>query len=204
MGTPARTHIGLTGGVGSGKSTVAALLAKLGACVIDADAISRRTTAAGGAAMADIERAFGPRVIAADGSLDRPVMRELVFRNPDARARLEAIVHPLVRHETERQTQAAHDAGCRCIVFDVPLLVESAHWRGRLDRVLVVDCTAATQIERTMRRDGLSHDAVQGIVNAQSSRPARLRAADMVIFNDGLSLAALGAQVRQAAACFGL
>ena len=183
---------------------MAALLASLGAFVIDADAISRQTTSGGGTAIASLQREFGPQVIAADGALDRSQMRELVFRNPDARARLEAIVHPLVRQETIRQTQAAHDAGHRCIVFDVPLLVESAHWRGQLDRVLVVDCTAPVQIERAMRRDGLSRSTVEGILASQSSRIVRLRAADIIVFNQGLTLNELEQEVRQAAAGFGL
>lgn len=204
MNRPTNLHLGLTGGIGSGKSTVAAMLTTLGAFVIDADAISRQTTAAGGAAIDDIRREFGPHVIAADGALDRNQMRELVFRNPDARARLEAIVHPLVRLETLRQTRAAHDAGHRCIVFDVPLLVESNHWRQQLDRVLVVDCTASTQIERTMRRDGLERSTVESILASQSGREARLRAADIVIFNEGLTLDELEREVRQAAAGFGL
>lgn len=197
-------RIGLTGGIGSGKSTVAALLAGHGAAVIDADAISRQATAAGGAAIEPIRRAFGADFITPVGALDRERMREQAFADPQARRRLEAIVHPLVAEETQRQTELALAAGARCVVFDVPLLVESTHWRGRVHQVLVVDCTVQTQIERTMRRSGLSREAVEGIIAAQTARGRRLRAADLVVFNDGLSLDALAGEVRQVARRFGL
>lgn len=197
-------RIGLTGGIGSGKSTVAALLAGHGAAVIDADAISRQATAAGGAAIEPIRRAFGADFITPAGALDRERMREQAFADPQARRRLEAIVHPLVAEETQRQTELALAASARCVVFDVPLLVESAHWRGRVHQVLVVDCTVQTQIERTMRRSGLSREAVEGIIAAQTARGRRLRAADLVVFNDGLSLDALAGEVRQVARRFGL
>lgn len=197
-------RIGLTGGIGSGKSTVAALLAELGAAVIDADAISRQTTAAGGAAIAAIRREFGAEFITADGALDRERMRARVFADPAARRRLETIVHPLVAAETARQTQAAIDAGRRCLVYDVPLLVESAHWRGRVDQVLVVDCETETQIERTMRRSGLARAAVEDIVAAQASRLQRLHAADAVIYNDGIPLDGLKRLAQETARRFGL
>jgi dephospho-CoA kinase len=197
-------HIGLTGGIGSGKSTVAAMLAGHDAAVIDADAISRQTTAPGGAAMEQLRREFGANFITADGALDRARMRELVFAQPEARRRLEAIVHPLVGQETARQTQAAQVAGHHCIVFDVPLLAESAHWRQRVDRVLVVDCTPQVQVARTMLRSGLTQAAVEGIMASQTSREARLRVADLVIFNDTLSLSELAEEVRQIALRFGL
>lgn len=197
-------RLGLTGGIGSGKSTVAAMLARHGAAVIDADAISRQTTAAGGTAIAAIRQAFGPEFITPDGALDRDRMRERVFRDPGARRQLEHIVHPLVGLETARQTQAAIAAGCRCIVFDVPLLVESGHWRPRLDQVLVVDCRPEVQVERTMQRSGLARDAVMDILANQASREARLRAADIVLCNDGLSLQELALEVQQMAGRFGL
>lgn len=197
-------HIGLTGGIGSGKSTVAAMLAGHGAAVIDADAISRQTTAPGGAAMEQLRREFGANFITADGALDRARMRELVFAQPEARRRLEAIVHPLVGQETARQTQAAQVAGHHCIVFDVPLLAESVHWRQRMDRVLVVDCTPQVQVARTMLRSGLTQAAVEGIMASQTGREARLRVADLVIFNDTLSLSELAEEVRQIALRFGL
>jgi len=197
-------RLGLTGGIGSGKSTVAAMLARHGAAVIDADAISRQATAAGGTAIAAIRHAFGPECITSDGALDRDRMRERVFRDPDARRQLEHIIHPLVGLETARQTQAAVSAGRRCIVFDVPLLVESGHWRARLDQVLVVDCRPELQIERTMQRNGLTREAVMDILASQTSRGVRLQAADVVLCNDGLSLHELAQEVQEIAGRFGL
>ena len=187
--------LGLTGGIGSGKSTVAGMLAARGAAIIDADAISRATTAPGGSAMPAIQSEFGPDFVAADASLDRERMRQLVFQDPGARQRLEAIVHPLVALETERQAQAAVAKGHRWLVFDVPLLAESKRWQGRCDKVLVIDCSAATQIQRVMARSGLSAGEVQRIIDAQTSREKRLAIADWVILNDGLDLVALQAQV---------
>ncbi|MDO5625163.1 MAG: dephospho-CoA kinase [Pseudomonadota bacterium] len=189
--------LGLTGGIGSGKSTVAALLAERGAAVIDADAISRAATATGGPALPAIARAFGPAMIGADGALDRAAMRALVYADASARQRLEAIIHPLVSQETDRQTQAATQAGARLIVFDVPLLVEAgARWRRRVDRVLVVDCERATQIARVMARNALTEQQVRDILAAQASRAARLAAADAVVFNGAaVSLHALRRQV---------
>ena len=181
-------QLGLTGGIGSGKSTVAQMLADRGAAIIDADAISRATTASGGAAMAAVREQFGPEFVAADGSLDRARMREKVFKDPTARQRLEAIIHPLVTRETERQAGAAMQAGKRCLVFDVPLLAESSRWQGRVDKVLVVDCDPETQVQRVVARNGLSADEVRRIIAAQSSREKRLAIADWVILNDGLSL----------------
>lgn len=198
------TWLGLTGGIGSGKSTVAALLASHGATVIDADAISRQTTASGGGAIHAIREAFGPEFINPDGALDRDRMRGHVFLDPSARQRLEHIIHPLVGAETTRQAQAAMAAGCRCIVFDIPLLVESGHWRPRLDQVLVIDCRPETQIERTMQRSGLTREAVAAIIASQARRAQRLRAADIVLCNDGLSLAQLGQEVGLLARRFGL
>lgn len=187
--------IGLTGGIGSGKSTVAGMLRERGAALIDADAISRASTAPGGAAMAAIAAQFGPEFITPEGALNRERMRERVFQDPQARQQLEAIIHPLVAQETARQTQAAIDAGHRCLVFDVPLLAESAHWRGRVDRVLVVDCSAQTQISRVMARSGLKAEDVERIIAAQTSREKRLAIADWVILNDGLSLDELRGRV---------
>lgn len=205
MSTVARAHrLGLTGGIGSGKSTVAGMLAQLGAVVVDADAISRACTAPGGAAVGAIAQAFGAQFVTADGALDREQMRALVFSKPEAKARLEAIIHPLVGAQTAQQAQAAEDAGARCIVFDVPLLVESRHWRRNVDRVLVVDCLGSTQTARVMARNGLAEAEVQRIMAAQVSRARRLAAADLVVFNDGLGLDALQAEVQQIGAQFGL
>ena len=202
----AATLLGLTGGIGSGKSTVAQMLAVQGAAIIDADAISRATTAAGGAALPTIAQQLGAHLIAPDGALDRTAMRALVFDDTDARQRLEAIIHPLVAQETDRQARLALDAGRRLLVFDVPLLVESgARWRAKVDRVLVIDCDSATQIGRVMVRNALPRDQVEQIVAAQASRAQRLAAADLVIFTGaGVTQDALGAQAARLAQTFGL
>jgi dephospho-CoA kinase len=186
--------LGLTGGIGSGKSTVAQMLAERGAAVIDADAISRGTTAAGGAAMSAIEQQFGPEFVASDGSLDRTRMRQKVFEDPQARAQLEAIVHPLVAQETERQAELAMAQGRRWLVHDIPLLAESARGKYRFDKVLVIDCSPLTQVQRVMARNAMAPDEVQRIIASQASREKRLAIADWVILNDGLDLH----QLRQA------
>ena len=194
-------HLGLTGGIGSGKSTVASALKQLGAEVIDADAISRGTTQAGGSAMAAVAAIFGQRYIAPDGALDRQAMRARIFEDPEARTRLEAIVHPLVAEEiaTRVNSSTAH-----CVVFDVPLLVESPRWRHQLDWVWVVDCEEETQITRVQRRSGWERAMVQAVMNSQSPRRDRVAAADVVIFNDTLSLHELHHLVGQLASDFGL
>lgn len=197
-------RLGLTGGIGSGKSTVAALLAQLGAAVLDADAISRTLTAPHGLAIAPVLHAFGTEFITPAGALDRERMRALVFADPGAKQRLEAIIHPLVGQETSRQALAARASGKHCLVFDVPLLVESGHWRQRLDQVLVVDCLPETQISRVMARSALSRDAVLAIMAAQANREVRLQAADAVLFNDTLTLDDLAREVRALAPAFGL
>jgi dephospho-CoA kinase len=202
MGSAVR--LGLTGGIGSGKSTVARMLAKRGAAVIDADAISRSVTASGGAAIAAIAAEFGAEFINTAGALDRERMRNLVFADTSARLRLERIVHPLIGREIEHQSTAAISAGRSVLVFDVPLLVESGHWRQKLDRVLVVDCPPDVQVARVMARDGLALEAVEKIIASQAARVERLRAADLVLFNDGLDLAQLAHKVEQIAARFGL
>lgn len=196
--------LGLTGGIGSGKSTVAAALAKLGATVMDADAISRSLTAPGGQAIAAIRLAFGDDFIAPDGALDRQRMRNLAYTDATARQRLEAIIHPLVQTEIWQQARDAEAAGSRCLVFDVPLLVESAHWRARVDKVLVVDCSHETQIARVMTRNNLARPAIEAIIAAQASRAQRLAVADLVILNEGISMEQLDAQVRLLAPGFGL
>jgi dephospho-CoA kinase len=184
-------RLGLTGGIGSGKSTVAQMLAARGAAVIDSDAIARSVTAANGSAMPAIREAFGPEFVNSDGALDRERMRALVFSDPSAKLRLEAIVHPLVGLATQAQAQAAIQAGHTLLVFDVPLLVESPRWRKLVDLVLVVDCLEATQIERVIARSGLTREAVHNIIQAQATRAQRLAAADITVFNDGLDLAQL-------------
>ena len=197
-------RVGLTGGIGSGKSTVLEMLRQMGAATIDADAISRATTAAGGAAIPAIAQAFGAEFITPDGALDRERMRVHVYAHPQARQTLEAIIHPLVGAESDRQVQQATAQGTRCIVFDIPLLVESGRWRTQVDRVLVVDCLPATQIARVAARSGLSTAQVEAIMAAQAPRGLRLQAADAVIFNEGLSLPQLQAQVRWVGQTFGL
>lgn len=189
----ASLRIGLTGGIGSGKSTVAAALAAQGAVIVDTDAISRRLTAAGGAAIAAIGEQFGADFVDASGALDRTRMRALAFADPAARRRLEAILHPLIRAETARQAEAA---GETTVVFDVPLLIESGRWREQVDRVLVVDCRESTQVERVMSRSGWTREAVQAVLAQQASRHARRAGADAVIYNDGLTLEELHSEVR--------
>jgi dephospho-CoA kinase len=197
-------RIGLTGGIGSGKSTVLAMLQKLGAAAIDADAISRATTASGGAAIATIAQRFGADFIGPDGALDRARMRERAYAHPESRKELEQIIHPLVGAEIARQVEQAIAAGRRCIVFDIPLLVESGRWRSQLDRVLVVDCEPQTQIARVVARSGLPADEVRAIIAAQAPRGLRLAAADLVICNEALTLGELAHEVEQAAHSFGL
>ena len=197
-------RLGLTGGIGSGKSTVAQLLVQCGAALIDADQLSRSVTGAGGAAMAAIAQAFGPEYVNADGALDRDRMRALAFSQPAARKQLEAIVHPLIGQLTADQVNAAIASGQRLIVFDIPLLVESSHWRRKLDAIAVADCRVETQISRVMARNALAPTAIESIIAAQASRSARRAPADMVFYNDGLSLHALQVQVQQVAAQFGL
>ena len=197
-------RLGLTGGIGSGKSTICQILGRLGASVIDADAISRASTAAGGSAIAAVRATFGADFIDATGAMDRAHMRQLVFSDPQARARLEAIVHPLIAQGVERQAAEAAARGARCIVFDIPLLVESRHWRKSLDRVLIVDCRVQTQIERVAQRSGLSAPEVQGIIGAQSTRAQRLQAADFVIFNEAKDLFQIKRELEDLGPQFGL
>lgn len=197
-------HLGLTGGIGSGKSTVAALLAEHGATIIDADAISRATTAIGGAAIASIREIFGAAMITNQGALDRESMRKRIFSDPSAKRRLENIIHPLVGDAINTEVQAALADGAKCIVFDIPLLVESPHWRRRLQRVLVVDCLPATQIARVRQRNALLEDQIIQIMSTQATRTNRLAAADVVLFNDGLDLGTLATRVAEMAPKFGL
>lgn len=197
-------RLGLTGGIGSGKSTVARLLQDLGATIIDADAISRGCTAPHGAAIEAIQEAFGPSVIDSSGALDRERMRALVFSDPAARNRLEKIIHPIVGQQIALQVQSALAQGARCLVFDIPLLVESAHWRQSLDHILVIDCRRETQMERVMQRSQLTAEEVGKIMDSQANRLTRLRAADTVLYNDQCTIAALARKVQQIAVQFGL
>jgi dephospho-CoA kinase len=185
--------IGLTGGIGSGKSTVARSLVDCGAQLVDTDAIARALTRPGGAAMPALCAAFGMRIRAADGALDRDRMRQLAFADARAKAQLEAILHPLIGEEAQRQAEAAGD---RPVVFDVPLLGATSPWRRRVQRVLVVDCLEATQIGRVARRPGWSEEMARRVVAQQVSRADRRAIADAVIFNDGADLQVLDAEVR--------
>ncbi|MFT3953435.1 MAG: dephospho-CoA kinase [Piscinibacter sp.] len=192
-----RSHplrIGLTGGIGSGKSTVAAQLAGLGAVIVDTDAIARSLTLPGGAALDAIAAQFGPEYIDAGGALDRTRMRSLAFADASARQRLEAILHPLIRVETARQAKTA--GACDAIVFDVPLLVESGRWREQVDRVLVVDCSEDTQVRRVVARSGWSEEAVRTVIAQQANRAARRASADAVVFNDEIDAQELSQQLR--------
>ena len=154
--------------------------------------------------MAAIAQTFGPEYVNADGALDRDRMRTLAFSQPASRQQLEAIVHPLVGQLTGAQVDAAVAAGQRLVVFDIPLLIESGHWRRQLDAVVVVDCRVETQIRRVMARNALAPETIDSIIAAQASRSARRAGADLVLYNDALSLQALNIQVQQVAAQFGL
>ena len=180
------------------------MLQARGAIIIDADAISRQTTAAGGSAIPAVRAAFGNDAIGADGAMDRDRIRALVFADPAAKKRLESIVHPLVGQEIEAQFQKTQDSGARCVVFDIPLLVESGHWKDRLDQVLVVDCAEDTQVARVMARSGMAEAAVRAIIQTQASRAQRLAVADVVISNEGLTLEQLRLEVEKVAPLFGL
>jgi dephospho-CoA kinase len=198
-------RLGLTGGIGSGKSTVAAFMAQAGAAVMDADAISRSLTQAGGQAIPAILAEFGETLITREGAMNRDAMRALVFANPETKRQLEAIIHPLVAQGLQAQMQAAIQAGKNCLVFDVPLLVESGErWRRQVDWVCVVDCQTNTQIQRVMARSQLSRPEIEAIMAQQASRAQRLASADAVIYNDGLDLDQLQKAVHEMMARFGL
>jgi dephospho-CoA kinase len=183
--------VGLTGGIGSGKSAAAGEFARLGATVVDTDAIARELTAPGGPAMASIEKLFGRKALDPDGGMDRDAMRNRVFADPAAKRALESLLHPMIREESERRIAAA--AG-RYVIHVVPLLVESGDPRRRADRVLVVDCPESVQLERVRARSGLPEAQVRAIMAQQAPRAARLAAADDVIDNSG-GLDALARQV---------
>jgi dephospho-CoA kinase len=189
-GLTKRLVVGLTGGIGSGKSAAAAEFARLGATVVDTDAIAHELTAPGGAALPEIRALFGAESIGANGAMDRTKMRELAFSDPRARRQLEGILHPMIREESARRIEAA--AGCY-VVHVVPLLVESGEYGRRVDRVLVIDAPETAQIARVRTR-GLTEDAVRAIVRTQATRETRLAAADDVIENAG-SLEDLRARV---------
>lgn len=174
--------VGLTGGIGSGKSAAAELFEELGVAVVDTDRIAHALTAPDGAAMAAIREAFGAGVIAEDGSLNRPAMRALAFEDPDARKRLEGILHPMIRAESDRQ---CHAAQAPYVLLVVPLLIESGTYRGRVQRLCVVDCPEDIQVERVVSRSGLEACQVRAIMAVQARRADRLAAADDVVDNSG-------------------
>lgn len=176
--------VGLTGGVGSGKSTIGGMLSRHGAGIVDADAIAHELTQPGGAAIDKLRTVFGEAAIATDGSLDRSWMRERAFADPGARARLEAILHPLIRAASNRRAEELTTAGSPYVVFVIPLLVESGDARGRFGRILVVDCSEATQIARVCLRPGIDTNIARAILAAQATRARRLEAADDVLFNE--------------------
>jgi dephospho-CoA kinase len=190
--------VGLTGGIGSGKSTVAAILQGFGATIVDADAISRGTTAAGGSAIAAIRAAFGDALVDSNGALDRAKMRDLVFFDVQAKKKLESIVHPLIKQEMVRQIEAATSS---LVVLDLPLLAENTSfsgWRAKLDVVYVVDCLPETQVKRVMIRNNMVPEQVKAVMANQASRQDRLAIADVVITNENLTLDELKMLVKAA------
>ncbi|MCS6765438.1 MAG: dephospho-CoA kinase [Candidatus Protistobacter heckmanni] len=188
--------VGLTGGIGSGKSLAADLFAELGAAIVDSDLIAHAITAPGGAAMPAIVERFGPQALTPQGAMDRAAMRRLVFSDRAALADLEAITHPLIQQASMAQAAAHLEAGAPYLIFVVPLLVESGRWKKRVDRVLVVDCPTETQIERVMHRSGLTREETLAIMAKQASREERLAQADDVVDNSA-SPDALALQVKE-------
>jgi len=189
-------RIGLTGGIGSGKSTFASLLVDRGFVFIDADAISRQLTGIGGAALSQIRQVFGEDFVAPDGSMDRNKMRALIFAQPQAKAQLQDVLHPLIRAAMADQEAAFKAEGKPLVVLDIPLLVESASWPTQLDGVLVVDCSEDRQIARVMARNGWTRAEVQAVMAAQASRQERLATATWVIDNDSDDIQALKRQAQ--------
>ncbi len=179
---PGRLVIGLTGGIGSGKSLVANMFADRGASIVDTDQIAHSLTGPNGAAMPDILAEFGAQMADSRGAMDRAKMRDLVFREPAAKRRLEAILHPMIRTATEAAAAGATGA---YVMLAIPLLVESGAWKQRVDRVLVIDCPEEVQVARVMARNGLAEEQVRAIMAAQVPRAVRLAAADDVIDNGG-------------------
>jgi len=186
--------VGLTGGIGSGKTAVSDQLFQLGAGIVDTDLIAHEITAPNGTAIPFIQKQFGAEFIEPSGALDRAKMRKLVFADPDARKTLEAITHPLIREETIRQAKKLVEEKVPYLVFVVPLLIESGKWLSLLDYLVVVDCPEVVQIERVMHRSKLPRDEIKRILGAQASRQERLAHADRVIENQG-SLDSLQAEV---------
>jgi dephospho-CoA kinase len=194
MQHPAFKRIGLTGGIGSGKSTFGAMLVARGFALIDADAVSRELTGVGGLAIAKVREVFGDSSIALDGSMDRGQMRTLVFSHPEAKARLETILHPLIRASIAEKLTAIKDRGEPLAILDIPLLVESSQWQEQLDGIIVVDCSEARQLSRVMARNGWTQAQTKAVMAAQASRQERLAVANWVIDNDSDDLSVLQKQ----------
>ncbi len=171
-----------------------------GATLVDTDAIARQITLPGGTAIAALTQAFGAEMLSADGGLDRSAMRTLAFNDPTAKRRLEAILHPLIGAEADSQAGRATGA----VLFDVPLLAESARWRDRVARVLVIDCSEATQLARVVQRPGWTEASAAAVIAQQASRVVRRACADAVIHNDGLTREALAAEVAALCDCWGI
>jgi dephospho-CoA kinase len=185
-------RIGLTGGIGSGKSTVARLLVKHGVTLVDADAIARDLTGPGGPAMPAVRAQFGSHLVDNSGAMDRAAMRGLVFADPGAKHQLEAILHPLIRDRVEQQALACAN---QAVVLEIPLLVESGQWRDRVDQVWLVDCDEETQVARVAQRSGWTETTARAVIHQQASRAKRRLAADVVIYNDRINHAQLAQQV---------
>ncbi|MGZ9075798.1 MAG: dephospho-CoA kinase [Burkholderiaceae bacterium] len=176
--------VGLTGGVGSGKSTIATMLSEHGAAIVDADTIAHQLTSKGGAAIGALRESFGAEAIAADGSLDRSGMRARVFSDPAARSQLESLLHPMIRNAMRECAVELLERGSPYVVFVVPLLVETGGWHSSVDRVLLIDCSEATQLARVCARAGLDETMARKIVATQATRQQRLAAADDVLINE--------------------
>jgi len=181
---PRAFSVGLTGGVGSGKSTIATMLLACGAAIVDADAIAHQLTSAGGTAIEPLRELFGPDAIAANGSLDRAHMRARAFSDSAVRTRLESLLHPMVRTGMRERAADELAGGLPYVVFVVPLLVETDSWRAYVDRVLLVDCSKATQVVRVSARTDVDENMAHKIIAAQATREQRLAAADDVLFNE--------------------
>ena len=185
--------VGLTGGIGSGKSAAADEFSRLGATVVDTDATAHELTGPGGTAVPEVRRLFGRAFVDASGAMERKRMRDLVFSDPEEKARLEALLHPMIRAESERRIASATGP---YVVHVVPLLIESPDYRARVGRVLVVDCPEELQVARVRQRSGLPEAEIRRIIASQIQREKKLAAADDVIDNSG-SIAALQQQVRR-------
>jgi dephospho-CoA kinase len=194
MQNPSFKRIGLTGGIGSGKSTFAAMLMARGFDVVDADAIAKELTAVGGKAVPLIREVFGDSSIALDGSMDRNQMRTLVFSEPQAKAKLESILHPLISASMNAKLADIEAMGKPLAILDIPLLLESSQWQGQLDGVIVVDCSQARQLARVMARNGWTQAQTQAVIDKQVNREERLAIANWVIDNDNDDLQALQKQ----------